>query len=186
MTRSKIISLLLSIVMLIGLFPMNISAADNEKTLRSVYLHAQGENPQVTTNNSTVYMGEDADIYFAVDDPNKGEYDKSTNTHKEPQFDMNGYTLRICFDADYFDFAGSDNSAPIDYYVRKSVLGDSGSTDENVGDDTIKDVPADIGYYIYKHGSGYYTLGTKIIKLHILQCSTAVVMFLKRGRSALV
>ena len=107
MTRSKIISLILSIVMLIGIFPMNISATDNDKTLRSVYLHAQGEEPQITTNNSTVYMGENADIYFAVDNPNKGEYEN--NIHKEPQYDMNGYTLRICFDADYFDFAGSES-----------------------------------------------------------------------------
>ncbi len=162
MTRSKIISLLLSIVMLSSIFPLNISAADNDKTLRSVYLHAQGENPQVTTNNSTVYMGENAEIYFAVDDPNKGEF--VNNTHTEPQYDMNGYTLRICFDADYFDFAGGDNSAPIDYYVRNSAFGDSGSTDENVGDDTMEDLPVDIGYFVYRHGSGTYTLGAKTYK----------------------
>ncbi len=162
MTRSKIISLLLSIVMLIGIFPMNISATDDDKTLRSVYLHAQGENPQVTTNNSTVYMGENADIYFAVDNPNKGAYEN--NTHKEPQYDMNGYTLRIYFDADYFDFAGGDSNTPIDYYVRNSIFGDSGNTDENVGDNTIEDLPVDIGYYIHKHGSGTYKLGTKTYK----------------------
>ena len=83
MTRSKIISLLLSIVMLISILPLHTLAADNDKTLRSVYLHAQGENPQETTNNSTIYMGEDADIYFAVDNPNKGYYEKYINNVDE-------------------------------------------------------------------------------------------------------
>lgn len=162
MTRSKIISLILSIVMLIGIFPMNISATDNDKTLRSVYLHAQGEEPQITTNNSTVYMGENADIYFAVDNPNKGAYEN--NTHKEPQYDMNGYTLRICFDADYFDFAGSDNSAPINYAIPDENFGTSDKDDEELGDDTGTDVPQSVGYFIYRHGSGTYTLGTKTYK----------------------
>ena len=66
MKRTKTISLLLIIFILIGLLPMNALAAGNDKTTRTVYLHAQGENPQLTTNNSTVYMGENADIYFAV------------------------------------------------------------------------------------------------------------------------
>ena len=162
MTRSKIISLILSIVMLIGIFPMNISATDNDKTLRSVYLHAQGEEPQITTNNSTVYMGENADIYFAVDNPNKGAYEN--NTHKEPQYDMNGYTLRICFDADYFDFAGSDNSAPINYAIPDENFGTSDKDDEELGDDIGTDVPQSVGYFIYRHGSGTYTLGTKTYK----------------------
>ncbi len=162
MTRSKIISLLLSIVMLIGILPLHISAADNDKTLRTVYLHAQGVNPQETTNNSTVYMGEDADIYFAVDDPNKGKYEN--NTHIEPQYDMNGYTLRICFDADYFDFAGGDNGAPIDYAIPDENFGTSDKDDEEIGDDTGVDVPQSVGYFVYRHGSGHYTLGTKTYK----------------------
>ncbi len=165
MTRSKIISLLLSIVMLIGIFPINISAADNDKTLRTVYLHAQGENPQVTTNNSTVYMGENADIYFAVDNPNKGEYDKASNTHKEPQYDMNGYRIRICFDPEYFDFVEGSNASPIDYTIPDRKFPDSGSNDENVGDGTVEDVPQSVGYFVYKPtGSGTYTLGTKTYK----------------------
>ena len=164
MTHSKIISLLLSVIILIGIFPVNISATDNNKTLRSVYLHAQGEDPQITTNNSTVYMGENADIYFAVDNPNKGEYDKTTNTHKEPQYDINGYTLRICFDADYFDFALSDNSAPIDYAIPDKNFGTSDKDDEELGDDIGTDVPQSVGYFIYRHGSGTYTLGTKTYK----------------------
>ena len=56
MKRTKTISLLLIIFILIALLPMNALAAGNDKTTRTVYLHAQGENPQLTTNNSTVYM----------------------------------------------------------------------------------------------------------------------------------
>lgn len=162
MTRSKIISLLLSIVMLISILPLHTLAADNDKTLRSVYLHAQGENPQLTTNNSTIYMGEDADIYFAVDNPNKGEY--VNNKHTEPQYDMNGYTLRICFDPAYFDFAGGDNSAPINYSIPDEGFGTSDKDDEELGDDTGTDVPQSVGYFVYKHGSGTYTLGTNTYK----------------------
>lgn len=162
MTRRKIISLILGIIMLINMVPLNISGADADKSLRSVYLHAQGENPQVTTNNSTVYMGENADIYFAVDNPNKGDYEN--NTHKEPQYDMNGYTLRICFDADYFDFAGSDNSAPIDYAIPDENIKTSDKDDEQLGNDTGIDVPQSVGYFVYKHGSGTYKLGSNTYK----------------------
>lgn len=161
MTR-KILSIILSMVIIIGLFPCGISAAGNEKTLRTVYLHAQGENPQVTTNNSTVYMGENADIYFSVDDPNKGIFEN--DIHKEPQYDMNGYTLRICFDSDYFDFAGSDNSAPIDYEIPDKNFGTTDKDDESLGDDTGTDVPQSVGYFVYKHGSGTYKFGTKTYK----------------------
>jgi len=117
MTQNKIISLILSIVMIISILPCTIAEADSDKAFRTVYLHAKGENPTATVNNSTVYMGENADIYFAVDNPNKGDYDSLANIHKEPQYDMNGYTLRILFDPEYFDFAGSDNSAPIEYTI---------------------------------------------------------------------
>ena len=162
MTQRRIISMLVCISMLLSLFQINIFAQTNEKAQRTVYLHAQGKNPQETTNTSTVYMGENADIYFAVDNPNKGIYED--NTHKEPQYDMNGYTIRICFDDDYFDFAGGDNSAPIDYTVPSETFGESGNTDENVGDNVIEDLPVDVGYFVYRHGSGTYTLGANTYK----------------------
>lgn len=154
MRHKRITSVILCLIMLICLSPMNTSAEVNEKAFRTVYLHAQGENPQITTNNSTVYMGENADIYFAVDNPNKGDYED--DTHKEPQYDMNGYTLRICFDAEYFDFVGDNNSAPIDYEIPDKNFGTSDKDDENIGDDTGTDVPQSVGYFVYKHGSGTY------------------------------
>ena len=157
----KIISLLLSIVMLIGILQLNISAADTDKTLRTVYLHAQGENPQETTNISTVYMGENADIYFAVDNPNKGSYENGV--HAEPQYDLNGYTMRICFDPAYFDYAGN-NAAPIDYTVPDSNFSTSDKGEEDAGDETVNDVPQNVGYFVFRHGTGTYSIGTSTYK----------------------
>jgi len=164
MTQNKIISLILSIVMIISILPCTIAEADSDKAFRTVYLHAKGENPTATVNNSTVYMGENADIYFAVDNPNKGDYDSLANIHKEPQYDMNGYTLRILFDPEYFDFAGSDNSAPIEYTIPDDNFPDSGSTDEDIGEDTGVDLPETVGYFVYRHGSGSYSIGEKTYK----------------------
>ncbi len=162
MTRTKIISLILSIVMLIGLLPQGVLAEDTDKTRRTVYLHAQGEDPKETTNNSTVYMGENADIYFAIDNPNKGDYEDGV--HKEPQYDLNGYTLRICFDDKYFEYAQSDTSAPIDYTIPDSNLGTTDKDDEELGEDTGTDVPQSVGYFVYRHGSGTYQMGATTYK----------------------
>lgn len=163
MIKTKIISIILVVAMLTCALPLSIMAEESDdKTHRTVYIHAQGEKPEVTTNNSIVYMGEDADIYFAVDNPNKGVFEN--DTHKEPQYDMNGYTLRICFDPDYFDFAGSDNGTPINYSIPDTNIPDSGSVDENIGDDTGTGLPETVGYFVYRHGSGTYDFGNKIYK----------------------
>ncbi len=161
MMKKRVLSLFLSIVMLLSMFSF-VASANNDKTFRTVYLHAQGANPQTTTNNSTIYMGEDADIYFAVDNPNKGDFENGV--HKEPQYDMNGYTLRICFDPAYFDFAGDDNGAPIDYAIPDFNFNTSDKDDEDLGEDTGTDVPQSVGYFVYKHGSGTYSVGTNNYK----------------------
>lgn len=157
MSNKKILSMLLCIVMILSLVPKITFADTSEKASRTVYLHAQGENPTETTNNSTVYLGEDAEIYFAVDNPNKGNYEN--NEHLEPQYDMNGYTLRICYDPEYFDFAGNDSAAPIDYTIPDNHFPDTSKDDVEIGDDTGIDVPQSVGYYIYRHGSGTYQIG---------------------------
>ena len=113
--------------------------------MRVVYLHAQGEDPSETKDSSTVYLGETTHVFFAVDNPNKGLYENGE--HKEPQYDMNGYTVKIYFDPIYFDFA-SNNSTPIDYTVPDNNLDESG-TDEEMGEQ----VPTEVGYYVYRHGS---------------------------------
>jgi hypothetical protein len=143
--HKRILSTLLCIAFFLTLLPMSVILADNNKTMRVVYLHAQGEDPSETKDSSTVYLGETTHVFFAVDNPNKGLYENGE--HKEPQYDMNGYTVKIYFDPIYFDFA-SNNSTPIDYTVPDNNLDESG-TDEEMGEQ----VPTEVGYYVYRHGS---------------------------------
>ena len=84
LTKSKrVISLILVFVMIFSIVPaFAISEegdlagyTDAEKKSRDIYLHAQGENPNSTPNLSTIYLGDEFKLYFAVDDPNKGDYE---------------------------------------------------------------------------------------------------------------
>ena len=136
MSKKRILSFILSFVMLSALIPPGCVLAAESKTSRRLYLHAQGTDPQSNSASSTIYMNETADIYFAVDDPNKGEY--IDGIHKEPQYDMNGYSVTIYFDPSYFEYT-SDESSPIDCTVPDAELSE-GSTGES-------------GYYIYHKGS---------------------------------
>lgn len=158
MTKTKITSLLLAILLVITAFPtMAEEAVMNPKAVRQVYLHAQGENPTETVNNSTVYLDEDTDIYFAVNDPNMGDF--VDGVHKEPQYDLNGYTLRVCYDPDFFILP--DTEAPFTYELEKFedfTTTDKG--DEDIGEDTGINVPQKRGYFIYQHGAGEYAVGT--------------------------
>ena len=163
MLKKRVLSLFLCIIMVLSMLNMGVFAEETPPTHRTVYLHAQDETfPNGTTNNSTVYKGEVADVYFAVDNPNRGRFEDGV--HLDPQYDMNGYTLRICFDPYYFEFAGSD-SAPIDYAIPDFNFDTSGKGDEDLGEDTGSDVPQSVGYYVYKHdGRELYTLGNKTYK----------------------
>lgn len=162
MIQRKIQAVILSIIMLIPtLAPEVTVSAQDDKAQRNVYLHAQGENPTETTNVSTVYMGENTDVYFAVDDPNKGDYEN--NKHLEPQYDLNGYTVKIYFDPNYFDYA-SNSSAPIDYTIPDSNIKESDKDTEEVGDDTVDDVPTEVGYYPYRQGSDSKQINGKTYK----------------------
>ncbi len=163
MLKKRALSLFLCIIMVLSMLNMGVFAEETPPTHRTVYLHAQEETfPNGTTNNSVVYKGEVADIYFAVDNPNRGRVEN--DVHLDPQYDMNGYTLRICFDPYYFDFVGSD-SAPIDYTIPDANFPTSDKGDENLGEDTGTDVPQTVGYFVYKHdGRELYTIGTKTYK----------------------
>ncbi len=131
---------------------------DVDKGQRKVYLHAFDQTPELSTseNRHTVYMGEDTNIFLAVDNPNKGSFldaghpdvivakqaaeskavtdaDKKGLTdkdkqeyidyevakavqlarHSEPQYDMQGYTVKIYFDTKYFEFKDAEN--PINF-----------------------------------------------------------------------
>lgn len=61
-------------------------------------------------------MGDTANLYLAVDDPNKGAYNAETKTHLEPQYDMNGYTVKFYFDPLYFDYALNSSQQSITRY----------------------------------------------------------------------
>lgn len=133
---------------------------DPVKSLRTVYIHAQGNNPTVTPNLSTVYMGDTADIYFAIDKPNKGDYNADAATeaekHLEPHYDLNGYTVKIYFDPAFFAFVNASD-APIDYTVPDINLEESGKDSEEVGSgddkEEVEGTPQKPGYFPYKHGS---------------------------------
>lgn len=144
MIQRKIQAVVLSIIMLIPMLAPEVTvSAQDDKAQRNVYLHAQGENPTETTNVSTVYMGENTDLYFAVDNPNKGLCDEN-GEHMEPQYDMNGYTVKIYFDPYYLDFA-SEGGARIDYTVPNKGFNES-EVGGN-GDNT------EIGYTVYRQGT---------------------------------
>ena len=97
MKLRKVISLVISLSILLSAFSISpVFSAESETkelTQREVYLHAFDEKRPVndTTNSRTVYIGDDVNIYLAVDDPNK------SRSNDEPQFDMTGYTVKIYF-----------------------------------------------------------------------------------------
>lgn len=160
MFKKRILSFLVSLSLIASALPLNFAFAETSKRERTAYIHAQGENPLETVDVSTVYTDENTDVYFAVDNPNMGEYENGL--HKEPQYDMNGYTLTIYFDPQYFEYA-SESSAPIDYTVPDTSLADAESGSENVGGGVV-DVPTEVGYYTYRHGSGSEVINGKTYK----------------------
>ena len=138
MSKKRILSFILSVITLCTLLPGNIAFADDtDKTSRSLYLHAQGENPTSTVTGSTIFTDEAADIYFAVDNPNKGIFENGE--HKEPQYDMNGYSVTIYYDPIYLELAdGADHDSPIDCTVPNKDV----SASDNAG----------IGFYRFRKG----------------------------------
>ena len=152
MNYKRSIACVLTLLMLISTLPQTVIFAADDPGQRTVFVHALGENPQDTTNISTVYMGDTANLYLAVDDPNKGAYNAETKTHLEPQYDMNGYTVKFYFDPLYFDYA-LNSSQPINYTIPNDKLGgvDSGTNDE-------------VGFYTYRHGSDTAVINGKEYK----------------------
>lgn len=158
MVKKRIISAVISFTLLCLSLPTNFAFANTDKTQRTVYLHAQGPNPSATPDLSVVYMGENTDVYLAINNPNMGLYEN--DIHKEPKYDMNGYTVKIYFDPKYFTYA-SDTASPIDYTVPNSNISSSETGSEDLGEDTADDVPTTAGYYPYKHGSGSAVINGK-------------------------
>ena len=138
--------------LLAALLPID-AAAINDKERRTVYVHANDDLVN-TTNTSTAYIGDTVQVYLAVDDPNKGSYDSATDTHLEPQYDMNGYTVRFYYDTSYFEFAGPNAAEPINYRLPNQQW--QGSTVVIDGQEVEQN--ANVGYYVYRHGGDTRTI----------------------------
>ncbi|MBR2404135.1 MAG: S-layer homology domain-containing protein [Clostridia bacterium] len=138
--------------MLVSMLPQEliVAQADNiDKGKREVYLHAFDTPPSLDTSEirTTIEEGDVANIYLAIDNPNKGGINDD-GTRKAPQYDLQGYTVKIYFDTKYFEFANDE--APIDFSVP------GGKFDTTVDSDDVKDEDADSvqqtmpGYMTYK------------------------------------
>ena len=92
MFKKKVTSLLLSLVMIGSCLPLGSALADTDKNKRLAYIHAGGANPTETTDTSTVYMGENADVYFAVDNPNKGDFENDIHKVWDIVFAVDKYS----------------------------------------------------------------------------------------------
>ena len=150
MTKNKFISLLLSIIMLISLLPLHISAESTDKTERRVYLHGFDDARLLTDTTDTreIKKGDTANIYLAVDDPNKADDDSQW----EQQYNLGGFTAKIYYDTKYFELADKNSNTPIEYkfvteWTDSSVEGEFG--EEELPDDFSKE----IGYMTVAHGT---------------------------------
>lgn len=172
MKKLQFTALILCITMIMSLSPYRTVGAladeNADKGERRVYLHAFNDAPSDNTSEirHTVYMGEDVNVYLAVDNPNKGEYlaadhedvvaigeaarakateeaEKNPNfttdeakqkyidyetakavqlaRHTQPQYDMQGYTVKIYFDTKYFRL--KDDANPLDFKVPNKTNG---------------------------------------------------------------
>lgn len=114
MRIKRIISSVLSVIMLAACLPCNFAFAENNfenPTERSVYLHAGDRDPSQSSYSSTMYKNETGNIYLAVDNPNKTEFTNGNPT--DAKYCMNGYTVKIYYNPNYFDFGGKTDSSGV-------------------------------------------------------------------------
>ena len=76
MRQKKRLSYVLSMVLLISALPTHVTfaAKDEQKLKRTVYLHARDVEYSGKEDTTTVYTGDITNVYFAVDNPNMGDY----------------------------------------------------------------------------------------------------------------
>ena len=223
MRDKRIISIFLLLAIFITSFSSGVLVyAQNgtaDLTKREVYLHAQDRNPTGVAPSSTVVKNEPFNLYFSIDNPNKGRYNDTENDlsvkafvdnaveqkriatrpdaealadregisdpvernkfiedylapilsleakraeqikrHEESQYDLNGYTVRIYYDNEYFKLQdGVDVSAPIDYTVPDKTITDS-DTDEGSRDpenNSTGNISYSTGYSAYTESAGF-------------------------------
>ncbi|MCD8181355.1 MAG: chitobiase/beta-hexosaminidase C-terminal domain-containing protein [Firmicutes bacterium] len=156
MKLKKLMSLFTAAAMTVSNFAALTVSADytyEEKSMRNVYVRA---NDTESGNSTTVYMGDDAKVYLAVDDPNKGDYDETGTTdiekHIQPQYDMNGYVVKFYYDPNYFELADSGTGYDLNYGVAADYIYEA--SDEDLDGD-IDD------FYIGEDPTFYVDSGSK-------------------------
>lgn len=98
--KKRLILLFLSVALVFSNFAIPTFAADSDYD-REVYLHAE-ENPDITApSGGEAYLGQDVNVYLAVDKPNKG-------TTK-----LNGYFVKLYYNPEYLKI--KDESKLLDY-----------------------------------------------------------------------
>ncbi|MBQ8766859.1 MAG: chitobiase/beta-hexosaminidase C-terminal domain-containing protein, partial [Clostridia bacterium] len=86
--KKRILLLFLSAAMMLSNLATPIFAANNDDK-REVYLHAQ-DNPDLTApSGGEAYLGQNVNVYLAVDTPNKGDTK------------LNGYFVKLYYDSNY-------------------------------------------------------------------------------------
>lgn len=140
MRQKRILSFILSFIMLVACFPSNFAFAQGEIETsavkeRNVYLHAGERDINSSLSSSKMYINETGNIYFAVDNPNKSVFNAETGVPTNPDYCMNGYTVKIYYNPHYFDFAGKTSSPlvvdiPDDHFPNGQRPTDN---DENFG-----------------------------------------------------
>lgn len=221
MKNNRIISRFLATVMFLTVLPsyLTVGAEHIEKSQRQVYLHAQDRNPTGVAPSSTVIKDDPFNLYFSIDNPNKGSYNDAENDadvetfvniaveqkraevlpdaekraddagisdpaerekfiedylapilsleaaraeqvvrHTEKQYDLNGYTIRIYYDKNYFKLQdGVNPAAPIDYTIPDKTISDS-ETDEDERDpenNSSGNISYNPGYSAYWEYAGF-------------------------------
>lgn len=86
----------------------------------------------------------------------------------EPQYDMNGYSVKIYFDPQYLEYSEADNTQPIVYTCPSDAFKDDTQKEEVEGEKF--DVPSQVGYFPYQNGKT-----TKVIDGKTYNCAYATV-----------
>lgn len=85
MRAKRIVSLVICTIMCFSIIPSQTIFAETAANAgnRRVYLHARGADYQGNEDDSTVYMGDVTEVFFAVDTPNRGDYISETDPRND-------------------------------------------------------------------------------------------------------
>ncbi len=119
----KIGVLFLLFSVILSALPSNISfASSGDGNVRRVYLHSGDKNPAIedyAKTSSTVYMGEQANVYLAVDTPNKSV--------DNVDYALTGYAVSIYFNPEFFTYSQTN---PINYKIPQEAGSTEGDEDD--------------------------------------------------------